>query len=795
MRIRAAGVVAILAMTSVMVNTAGLMSAGAQEVDDRASLGEWSDVIPWSFIPIHASIDQDGNVLTYGGKGAGATLDEFNLDVWDPSLGFGPESHQTSTHGLGTNLFCSFAMSNPDAPGTVILGGTISANKGLPNFVAQYSNGELTEFPAMHYPRWYGTGTVLWDGRLLMQGGTPLADDNEQAIETAEIYDAETGWTELTGTTDSRIWKGDDGSWWYPKSFVTPAGAVWNIADEHTYYLDPEGTGAVERLDLYPGTNIGGTSSAVSFAPGMVLQAGAGPNANIFDLNYDPPRFMRAAPMHESRIWGNAIVLPDGTVMMVGGSGQYNQNTDVAYAPEIWDPKTNTWTLLDESATPRLYHSTALLLPDGRIFSAGGGAPGPADHLNAEVFTPPYLFDADGQLADRLKIDGIPTELTYGETFSVSSDGPVDRVTFMKLGNSTHSMTTQNFMDLGFVQDGTELHINAPDLATVATPGEYMLFALDSDGVPSEALITRIGGTGATPPAALPNPEHSSDVLPFEYSVPRTFEAPVLQAAEPLDFVIDSGITPVGQTTAERWKTISFNESFTEPPVVIAGPATNNDSDAGVVQVRNITTTDFQIHFDEWSDLDGLHAREQVSWLAIDAGVHTVDGTTIRAGVMTDVDGTSWHRHLWDDVDERPAVLTQPIVDTTADAATVRLQRVGLTGFSARLQSAEAEGSPDPTDVGWIALDTGTVTLGDVTLTAGQRGATHRWRTVTPREGRRAPLLFAQIHTTKDDDTASLRMRYRGSRVQLAITEEASDDAELRHGSERLSWLIVSRNP
>jgi hypothetical protein len=277
--------------------------------------------------------------------------------------------------------------------------------------------------------------------------------------------------------------------------------------------------------------------------------------------------------------------------------------------------------------------------------------------------------------------------------------------------------------------------------------------------------------------------------------VPRTFEAPVLQAAEPLDFVIDSGITPVGQTTAERWKTISFNESFTEPPVVIAGPATNNDSDAGVVQVRNITTTDFQIHFDEWSDLDGLHAREQVSWLAIDAGVHTVDGTTIRAGVMTDVDGTSWHRHLWDDVDERPAVLTQPIVDTTADAATVRLQRVGLTGFSARLQSAEAEGSPDPTDVGWIALDTGTVTLGDVTLTAGQRGATHRWRTVTPREGRRAPLLFAQIHTTKDDDTASLRMRYRGSRVQLAITEEASDDAELRHGSERLSWLIVSRNP
>ena len=98
-------------------------------------------------------------------------------------------------------------------------------------------------------------------------------------------------------------------------------------------------------------------------------------------------------------------------------------------------------------------------------------------------------------------------------------------------------------------------------------------------------------------------------------------------------------------------------------------------------------------------------------------------------------------------------------------------------------------------DVGWIAADSGTVRIGDVRITVGQSGANQRWRTVAPREGRRAPNLIAQIHTTKDEDTAGLRMRYRGSRVQLAIAEETSADAELRHGAERVSWLIVSHVP
>ena len=262
---------AALCSLTVMILLSGLLTgAPVGAAENPAAVGEWSEVMGWPFIPIHASIDQDGNVLTYGGKGAGGTNDEFNIDVWTPSAGAGEAAHVTSTHGLGTNLFCSFALSSPDGRGSIMLGGTVSGARGLPDFVARYRDGELTDFPAMHYPRWYGTGTTLPDGRILMQGGTPLADDQENAIDTAEVYSEEQGWVELTGTTPSGVW---ETGWWYPKSFVTPAGKVWNLANQDMYYLNPNGAGNVEMIGSYNETaNIGGTSSAVNFAPGLILQ-------------------------------------------------------------------------------------------------------------------------------------------------------------------------------------------------------------------------------------------------------------------------------------------------------------------------------------------------------------------------------------------------------------------------------------------------------------------------------------------------------------------------------------------
>lgn len=502
-----------LVIAVVAASLAVAPGAGAQEqpvVD-----GEWSDVLDWPFIPIHASIDQEGNVVTYGGRGGGGTVDEYFVDVWDPSNADQESAHSTFTHELGSNLFCSFALSDPSGDGgSIIMGGEQSAARGLPDFVARYRNGEMTDFPSMNFPRWYGTGTTLPDGRILMQGGTEIPDSDERAIDTAEVYSEEDGWVALTGTTESGLWAPE--GWWYPKSFVTPAGDVWNLAGQDMYYLDADGLGSVEMIGTFNQIeNTGGTASAVNYAPGMILQVG-GNKATIFDLNYDPPRIREAAPMHENRLFANAVVLPDGRVLVTGGSGRFNENEDVAYAPEIWDPATNTWTLLAESQVPRLYHSTALLLPDGRIFTGGGGAPGPQNHLNAEIFSPPYLFGANGAAVTQPSLTIADPDLGYGETFAATTDTAIDRVTMIRVGHNTHAMSTQNFVELNFAQTEGRLAVATPDYATLATPGEYMIFALDAQGVPSVAEIVNINGDAPAPPAAIPNTASPELIEPWQ---------------------------------------------------------------------------------------------------------------------------------------------------------------------------------------------------------------------------------------------------------------------------------------
>lgn len=477
--------------------------------------GEWSGVLEWPFIPIHASIDQEGNVVTYGGRGGGGYLDEFFFDVWDPSNPDQSSAHSTSTHDLGSNLFCSFALSDPSGEGgSILMGGEESAARGLPDFVARYRNGEFTDFPSMNHPRWYGTGTTLPDGRILMQGGTEIPDSEERAVDTAEVYSEEDGWVELTGTTDSGMWAPQ--GWWYPKSFVTPAGDVWNLAGQDMFYIDPDGVGSVDMIGTFNQIeNTGGTASAVNYAPGRILQVG-GNKATIFDLNYDPPRIIEAAPMHENRLFANAVVLPDGRVLVTGGSGRFNENVDVAYAAEIWDPTTNTWTLLAESQVPRLYHSTALLMPDGRIFTGGGGAPGPQNHLNAEIFSPPYLFGDDGGTLTQPTLSVADGDLGYGETFTATTNTTIDRVTMIRVGHNTHAMSTQNFVELNFAQSQDRLAIATPEYATLATPGEYMIFALDAAGTPSVAEIVRIFGDAPAPPPAIPNTASPELIEPWQ---------------------------------------------------------------------------------------------------------------------------------------------------------------------------------------------------------------------------------------------------------------------------------------
>jgi hypothetical protein len=152
----------------------------------------------------------------------------------------------------------------------------------------------------------------------------------------------------------------------------------------------------------------------------------------------------------------------------------------------MWDPVGGAWRSLAAAAVARGYHSTAALLPDGRVLSAGGdGEP------NAEIYKPPYLFKGP-----RPAITYAPPTVGYGDTFTVGATSPfgIVQVTWVRLSSVTHAFNhNQRFNRLDFTAGGTgELLVRAPAWPAHAPPGHYMLFVLNGAGVPSLARIVKL---------------------------------------------------------------------------------------------------------------------------------------------------------------------------------------------------------------------------------------------------------------------------------------------------------------
>ena len=103
------------------------------------------------------------------------------------------------------------------------------------------------------------------------------------------------------------------------------------------------------------------------FQPGKILQFGGNSNAAIvIDITGPTPKYTATRSMSTQRYWVSATVLADGRVLATGGSGWANVLWEVNNTAEIWDPATGQWTLDATGVKARLYHSTALLLPDAR---------------------------------------------------------------------------------------------------------------------------------------------------------------------------------------------------------------------------------------------------------------------------------------------------------------------------------------------------------------------------------------------------------------------------------------------
>ncbi|MER3480367.1 MAG: hypothetical protein C4327_07780 [Meiothermus sp.] len=191
----------------------------------------------------------------------------------------------------------------------------------------------------------------------------------------------------------------------------------------------------------------------------------------------------------------------DGGGIFNGGEKFSDEAT--VYDSEIWDPKANAWTLGATAQVPRNYHSTALLLPDGTVWTAGGGGCGEGctvNHLNYEIYYPPYLFEPDGsgssRYARRPSLTGAPRTLAYDQRFTLQSpDAPsIASVSLVALGAATHGFNmNQRFLELPITDRGAgTLQVTTPANPNLAPPGFYLLFILDADGVPSVAKVVNL---------------------------------------------------------------------------------------------------------------------------------------------------------------------------------------------------------------------------------------------------------------------------------------------------------------
>ena len=207
-------------------------------------------------------------------------------------------------------------------------------------------------------------------------------------------------------------------------------------------------------------------------------------DARIIDLTEPDPTWREIEPMHHPRWFPNSVLLPDGQLFVCGGGSL--ENADPVLESEIFDPASETWTEDASMEVARLYHSTALLLPDGRVWMAGTDG-----ETRMEVYTPNYLL-----IGPRPEIYAAPESVAYNQSFTISMSDATDvqRVVFIRLSAVTHAWNMgQRSRPVGFAAIGPqELEIVAPPDMSAAPPGHYMLFVLNGAGVPAFAPILQL---------------------------------------------------------------------------------------------------------------------------------------------------------------------------------------------------------------------------------------------------------------------------------------------------------------
>lgn len=545
---RAGLLLAALALAACGGSNSGVRVSGQGSTPaDAHEKGAWSEVFAWPIIPIHVALLPDGRVFSFGSDVDPNPFDEvganptgvFNYNLWTPGS-FAADAHLLMPNQTLTDIFCAAQLVLPQRGAGVLVAGGDSyprpdpdpdndvleaADDGNENStVLDYSLAEpsLRRGQDMNAGRWYATVTTLLNGEVYVQGGNSLSRVSGEF--QPEVRGVDGQFRPLTGVDTSAL------RYYYPRNFVAPDRRVFGFDTRgQMYYVDTSGTGAITPAGSFAdagdvaGSVTGGDSTAAMFRPGRILNFGGdSAGAIVVDIRSGAPSLAETGTLSTQRRLVTGTVLADGRVLATGGSGVYNLLVGVNNHAEIWDPVSGQWRLGSEGTLARLYHSTALLLPDASVLVAGGGGPGPLNNLNGEIYYPPYLFKPGGGFANRPTINATtPADPVVGRRFTLrytDIGGSPARVVLVKTGSTTHGWNMdQRFVELSFTRtaDPQTLSVHMPSRAADTPPGYYLLFLINAQGVPSRAKMVFVDVAGAAEAGAprLAAPGDRSDAV------------------------------------------------------------------------------------------------------------------------------------------------------------------------------------------------------------------------------------------------------------------------------------------
>lgn len=420
------------------------------------SQGVWEPPFQWPMVAVHLLHHTSGDILSWAYDGPSAHL-------WDPGTGiFTPVSNNN------TNIFCSCHAAMKEGLYMVAGGAFVNSAQVFDNL--SIDPGIWLTKQDMNFTRFYPTCTTLGDGRILTVSGY---SGPGSPVLIPEIYTPSTDtWTQLPNAAFSLPL--------YPFMFLLPKGLVFfSGPGTATYALD-----VGMQTWRFVANSLNDGASAAMLTPGRIMKCGGSGTptkiTEVIDFNTNtPPAWVRVGDMAFARHDHNLTLLPDGTVLATGG---HDEGENPVFAAELFNPQNGQWTTLASMQTPRLYHSTAQLLQDGRVLVAGGDG-----HTSGEIFNPPYLFQGS-----QPTITSAPDVVFVDQEFEVQTPQATDitAVNLLRLGAVTHSFDhNQRFVPLKFKVDASVnppfLVVSGPLSQNVVPPGAYLLFLISSPGVPS----------------------------------------------------------------------------------------------------------------------------------------------------------------------------------------------------------------------------------------------------------------------------------------------------------------------